>query len=185
MQRASTLENSSFNVVLLIYLWRMTAVLGHYKSICLTVKWHVQWSLTGWLSLDRIYEWFIRLWPILSRVRTVSSRRHNDACGLFLPSTGLIENSLFVGVLSHESCHSSMHSFDICGKKALWRNLALSDDRTNTFFGCLICHFVSFYPNMARNPAQADTFAHISQLGVELKYVEDCNVDNIEALDCL
>jgi len=78
-----------------------------------------------------------------------------------------------------------MHSFDICGKKALWRNLALSDDRTNTFFGCLICHFVSFYPNMARNPAQADTFAHISQLGVELKYVEDCNVDNIEALDCL
>ena len=27
-------------------------------------------------------------------------------------------------------------------------------------------------------------FAHISQLGVELKYAEDCNVDNIEALDC-
>jgi len=25
----------------------------------------------------------------------------------FLPSTGLIENSLFVGVLFHESCHSS------------------------------------------------------------------------------
>jgi len=48
---------------------------------------------------------------------TVSSRRHNDVCGLFLPSTGLIENSLFVSVLSHKSCHSSMHSLDICGKK--------------------------------------------------------------------
>ena len=59
---------------------------------------------------------------------TVSSRRHNDVCGLFLPSTGLIENSLFVGVLSHESCHSSMHSLDICGKK-LCRNLAFSDDK--------------------------------------------------------
>jgi len=70
-------------------------------------------------------------------------------------------------------------------KEALWRNLALSDDRTNTFFGCIICHFVSFYADMARNPAQADMFAHISQLGVELKYAEDCNVDNIEALDCL
>jgi len=38
---------------------------------------------------------------------------------------------------------------------------------------------------MAQNPAQADMFAHISQLGVELKYAEDCNVHNIEALDCL
>jgi len=36
MQRASTLENSSFNVVLLKYLWCMIAVLGHSKSICLT-----------------------------------------------------------------------------------------------------------------------------------------------------
>ena len=36
---------------------------------------------------------------------------------------------------------------------------------------------------MARNPAQAGMFAHISQLGVELKYAEDCNVDNMEALD--
>ena len=53
MQRASTLKNSSFNVVLLKYLWRMIAVLGHSKSICLTVKWHLQWSQTGWLSLDR------------------------------------------------------------------------------------------------------------------------------------
>ena len=70
-------------------------------------------------------------------------------------------------------------------KEALWRNLALSDDRTNTFFGCIICHFVSFYPDIAQNPAQADMSAHISQLGVKLKYVEDCNVDNIEALDCL
>jgi len=34
-----------------------------------------------------------------------------------LPSTGLIKNSLFVGVRSHESCHSSMHSLDICGKE--------------------------------------------------------------------
>ena len=107
----------SFNVVLLKYLWRMTAVLGHSKSICLTVKWHLQWSQMGWLPLDRRHEWVIRLWPILSRVMTVSSRRHNDVCGLFLPSTGLIENSLFVGVLSHESCHSSMHSLDICRKK--------------------------------------------------------------------
>ena len=64
-------------------------------------------------------------------------------------------------------------------------NLALSDDRANTILGCIICHFISFYPNMAQNPAQADMFAHISQLGVELKYAEDCNVDNIEALDCL
>ena len=117
MQCASTLENSSFNVVLLKYLWRMTAVLGHSKTICLTVKWHLQWSQTGWLSLDRRYEWVIRLWPILSQVMTVSSRRHNDVCGLFLPSTGLIENSVFIGVLSHESCHSFMHSLDICGKK--------------------------------------------------------------------
>jgi len=31
---------------------------------------------------------------------TVSSRRHNDVCGLFLPSTGLIENSLFVAFLN-------------------------------------------------------------------------------------
>ena len=66
-----------------------------------------------------------------------------------------------------------------------WGNLALSDDSTNTVFGCLICHFVSFYPNMVRNPAQADMFAYISQLSVKLKYVEDCNIDNIEALDCL
>ena len=117
MQRASTLENSTFNVVLLKYLWRTTAVLGHSKSICLTIKWHLQWSQTGWLSLDRRYEWVIRLWPILSRVMTVSSRRHNDVRGLFLPSTGLIENSLLVGVLSHESCSSSIHSLDICGKK--------------------------------------------------------------------
>jgi len=117
MQRASTLENSSFNVVLLKYLWRTTAVLGHSKSICLTVKTHLQWSQMGWLSLDRRYEWVTRLWPILRRVNTVSSQRHNDVCGLFLPSTGLIENSLFVGVLSHESCHSFMHSLDICGKK--------------------------------------------------------------------
>jgi len=29
---------------------------------------------------------------------------------------------------------------------------------------------------MARNPAQADMFAHISQLGVELKYAEDCRL---------
>jgi len=28
---------------------------------------------------------------------TVSSQRHNDVCGLFLPSTGLIENNLYVG----------------------------------------------------------------------------------------
>ena len=62
----------------------------------------------------------------------------------------------------------------IYAKEALWRNLALSDDRTNTFFGCSVCHFVSFYADMARNPAQADMFAHISQLGVELKYAEDC-----------
>jgi len=34
MQRASTLENSSFNVLLLKYLWCMTAVLWHSKSIC-------------------------------------------------------------------------------------------------------------------------------------------------------
>jgi len=33
---------------------------------------------------------------------------HSDVCGLFFPSTGLIKNSLFVGVLSHESCHSFM-----------------------------------------------------------------------------
>ena len=33
---------------------------------------------------------------------------------------------------------------------------------------------------MARNPAQADMFAHISQLGVELKYAKDCNIYNIE-----
>jgi len=36
MQRASTLENNCFNVVLLKYLWRTTAVytvLGHSKSI--------------------------------------------------------------------------------------------------------------------------------------------------------
>jgi len=72
--------------------------------------------ITDGLTLDRRYEWVIRLWPILSPVMTVSSRRHNDVCG-FLPSTGLIENGLFVGVLSHESCHSSMHSLDICGKK--------------------------------------------------------------------
>ena len=84
MQRASTLENSSFNVVLLKYLRRTTAVLGHSKSICLTVKWHLQWSQTGWLLLDRRYEWVTRLWPILSRVMTVSSRRHNDVCGLFV-----------------------------------------------------------------------------------------------------
>ena len=30
-----------------------------------------------------------------------------------------------------------------------------------------------FYPNMARNPAEADMFAYISQLSVKLKYVED------------
>ena len=68
------------------YLWRTTAVLGHSKSIRLTVKWHLQWSQTGWLSLDRRCEWVIRLWPILSRVMTVSSRRHNDVRGLFLPN---------------------------------------------------------------------------------------------------
>ena len=88
------------------------------KSICLTVKWHLQWSQTGWLSLDRRYEWVTRLWPILWRVMTVSSQRHNDARGLFLSSTGLTKNnSLLVGVLSNESCHSSIHSLDICGKK--------------------------------------------------------------------
>ena len=86
-------------------------------NICLTVKTHLQWSQMGWLSLDRRYEWVTRLWPILRRVKTVSSRRHNDVRGLFLPSTGLIENSLVVGMLSHESCHSFMHSLDICGKK--------------------------------------------------------------------
>ena len=38
--------------------------------------------------------------------------------GLYLVcSTGLIENSLFVGVIYHESCHSSMHSLNICQKK--------------------------------------------------------------------
>ena len=47
---------------------------------------------------------------------TVSSRRHNDVCGLFLLSTGLTESSLFVRV-SDESCHSSVDSSDICGKK--------------------------------------------------------------------
>ena len=85
MQHTSTLENSYFNVVLLKYLWHMTAVLGHSKSksISLIVKWHLQWSQTGWLSLDRRYEWVIRLWPILRRVMTVSSRRHNDVHGLF------------------------------------------------------------------------------------------------------
>jgi len=88
MQRASTLENSSFNVVLLKYLWHTTAVLGHSKSICLTVKRHMKWSQTGWLSLDRRYEWVTRLWPILRRVKTVSSRRHNDVRGLFLPTAG-------------------------------------------------------------------------------------------------
>jgi len=54
MQRASTLENSSFNVAQLKYLWRTTAVLGHSNSICLTVKWHLQWSQTGWLSQQKI-----------------------------------------------------------------------------------------------------------------------------------
>ena len=38
-------------------------------------------------------------------------------------------------------------------KEALWGNLALNDDRINTIFGCLICHFLSFYPNVTRNPA--------------------------------
>jgi len=90
------------------------------KSICLTVKWHLQWSQTGWLSLDRRYEWVTRLWPILWRVMTVSSQRHNDARGLFLSSTGLTKNnSLFVGVLSNESCHSSIHSLDICESSSL------------------------------------------------------------------
>jgi len=67
-------------------------------------------------------------------------------------------------------------------KEALWGNLVLSDDRTNTFFGCLICHFVSFFPNIIPNPAQADMFVDISQLGVKLKHVvKDSNIDNIEA----
>jgi len=101
-------------MVLLNYLWHTTTELGHSKS---TVKWHLQWSQTGRLSLDRRYEWVIRLWPILSRVMTVLSRWLNDVCGLFLPSTGLIENSLFVRLLSHKSCHSSIHSLDIYGKK--------------------------------------------------------------------
>ena len=70
-------------------------------------------------------------------------------------------------------------------KEALWGNLALSDDRTNTIFDCLICHIVFFYPNMTRNPAQTDMFAYISQLSVKLKYVEDCNTDNIKDLNCL
>jgi len=37
--------------------------------------------------------------------------------GHLVCSTGLIENSLFVGVIYHESCHSSMHSLNICQKK--------------------------------------------------------------------
>ena len=114
MQHASTLENSSFNVVLLKYLWRMTLELGHSTSICLTIKWHLQWSQMGkWcnlLSAEDTSESF-------DCDRFLDEWRHNDVCGLFLPSTGLIENSLFVGVLSHESCHSFMHSLDICVKK--------------------------------------------------------------------
>jgi len=36
---------------------------------------------------------------------------------------------------------------------------------------------------MTRNPAQADMFAHNSQLGVKLKYVEDCIIDkNVKKL---
>ena len=65
----------------------------------------------------------------------VSSRWLHDVHGLFLPSTGLIENSLFVGVLPHESCHSSMHSLDICGKK-------LSG-------GILLCVMIEQIPSLA------------------------------------
>jgi len=56
--------------------------------------------------------------------------------------------------------------------EALLGNLALSDDSTNTVFGYLICHFVSFDPNMARNPAQADMFAYISELSVKLNMLK-------------
>ena len=52
---------------------------------------------------------------------------------MYAVCTGLIENSLFVGVLSHESCHSSMHSLDICGKLSegilLWVMTVLSGPR--------------------------------------------------------
>jgi len=58
-------------------------------------------------------------------------------------------------------------TWHVMRKGDLWGNLALSDNRTNTFFCCLNCHFVSSYSNMARNPAQADMFAHISQLVVK------------------
>jgi len=68
MQRASTVENSSFNSVLLKYLWRTTAVLGQSKSICLTVKIKQNKSLkfehTQRDSSQLLYEYSIHIYLI-------------------------------------------------------------------------------------------------------------------------
>jgi len=79
------------------------------------------------------------------------------------------------------------YSFDIiCGKKLSEGILLWVMTKQIPSLAALSAISFPFIPTiMTRNPAQADMLAHISQLGVKLKYVEDCNTDNIKALNFL
>ena len=123
-------------------------------------------------------------WLTLSRQKV--SRRHNDVRALFLPSTGLIENSLFVGVLSHESCHSFIHSLDICGKKLSGGILPWVMTAQIRFLAALSAISFPFIPTWLKIRHRLTCLSvSVSWVtSVTLKYVEDCNIDNIKALNC-
>jgi len=115
MQRASTSENSSFNVVLLKYFWRTRVRPEHSKRICFTVK----DTCSDHRQADSL------LTRDMSESLEVSNSESSDdcfittvqRCTLFFPNTGFTLKSLFVGVLFQVSCHSSIQSFEIYGKK--------------------------------------------------------------------
>ena len=174
MQRASTSENSSFNIVQLKYFWRTRVRPEHSKRICF--KEHLQWSQTGWLSLDKRYEWVTRVWPILSRVMTVLSRRFSNVHCLFF-SQHWFHTEKFVCRSAVPSLLPFFHTelWDIW-KEAVCRHFVSSNGRQNASLGCHICHFISFYTDVTWNPTQCDVFTGISQLSVKFQYVENCHI---------
>jgi len=58
------------------------------------------------------------------------------------------------------------------------------DDRTNTFFGCIICHFVSFYPIKWTGKCQyggGGCPAHWTALGVSVAAIYAAKINNCDS----
>lgn len=88
---------------------------GHWMRICLIVKTAPQ-EHNGAGSFFNKWTWVRRLWPILSRVRTTSSRLIPTQGKRHGRMTGLISNNLLAGLAGQDSCQEDNSFFEINGK---------------------------------------------------------------------